>query len=152
MIFGQLSELSNYGNLLNLGPVLSFLEKTDLFALPSGDHDVQGKDVFVRVLRYRPEKCDLNKFETHREYADVQIVLKGTEMMQVVRTAELSPTTDYDPQGDYQFFEASKDISDIVVGPKEFLIFMPGDPHRPGCQHGDLKNDVFKIVFKVRKG
>ena len=150
MIFDRLNNLSKYSVIPNLDSVLGFLKKNDVMALAEGDIEINGRDVYVKVLNYHPKTEQENSFETHRRYMDVQVVVHGREKMQVVDAQELSPTMNYDEKNDYQFFSANRNISDIVVGEKEFIVFFPGEAHKPGCLYCQSKDPVRKLVFKIK--
>ena len=152
MIFDQLSELGRYSHIPFLEDVRQFLGRPDLLELTEPEIPVRDRDVFVRVIRYHPKPADQNKFETHRVHADIQVILKGKEIMQTARTQDLKPATDYDNSNDYQFFTVDKDISDLVVNAGDFVVFFPGEGHRPSCLCDDYAGENLKLVFKIRMG
>ena len=151
MIYAPLPKLKEYKTIPYLEEMLRFLETHDLMALPLGEHDIVGRDLFLRVFRYMPRDAATARFETHRIYGDVHIVLKGVENIQTVRSELLVSATEYDEQKDIQFFTASQDISDIIVGEQEFAYFAPGESHKPMCGVRELSESIAKFVFKVKE-
>lgn len=151
MIFDEISNIHRY-TLPHLADVKNFLDRTDLLGLSQPEIELRGRDLFVRVMRYQPKPASQNKFETHRVYADIQVVLEGREIMQVAPVGELQPTIEYDSKNDYQFYKVERNISDVLVAKNNFAVFFPGEPHRPSCLVDPGDGDVFKLVFKVRMG
>jgi YhcH/YjgK/YiaL family protein len=150
MIFDQLSNLEKYSCIPNHALILDFFKNNDPLELNPGEIELQGKELFVKVLHYMPQAAEKNKFETHQMYADVQVILRGCETMQIVSPQQLTPLTEYDPKTDFQFFSAGKDITPILVQENEFVYFPPGQPHKPGCFYRSLKEPIVKLVFKTR--
>jgi YhcH/YjgK/YiaL family protein len=152
MIFDSIGQLGRYPDIPLINDVMIFLTRPDLHELKEPEIAIRGRELFVRVMRYHAKPAEQNRFETHRVYADVQVMLKGKEIMQTARPEDLSATTEYDQQNDYQFFKADQNISQLVVNPGEFVVFFPGDPHRPSCLAPDYDGENLKLVFKIRMG
>lgn len=150
MIFDRLDQLAKYGSVPHLDGVLDYLARTDVMALPDGDIPIRGDELYVKVLTYVPKPAPENFFETHKRYTDVQILFRGVEQMQVTGTSNLTGHTTYDDAHDFQFFTATDDISGIVVRAGEFIVFSPGEAHKPGCHWRELDATVKKLVFKAK--
>lgn len=150
MIYDSLKNLGKYTNVKCIKDINEFILNNDVYNLPHGDIEINGQELFVKVLRYRPSEASSNFFETHEHYMDVQVVLSGVELMQFVQPEFTSKTDEFKLEGDFTFFKASERISDIIVGDNEFTIFFPGEPHKPGCIHADNISEVLKLVFKVK--
>ena len=150
MIFDTLANLRKYTNIPHLESITTFLNSNDLLSLPAGDREIKGKDLYVKVLRYTPKEEKENHFETHRLYADVQVVVQGVEKMQIVGGNNLENITEYNSKSDYQFFTAQREISDLVVRENEFIFFAPGEAHKPGCRYQNSHEPVVKLVFKTK--
>lgn len=150
MIYDKIENLPKYGVIPQIDGVLDFLSRTDVFALGEGDIPIRGDDLYVKVLIYQPRPAAENYFETHRRYADVQIVFTGGEEIQVARASQLAPHNSYDEKQDYQFYTSAGDASRIFVGEGEFVVFFPGEAHKPGCRWREVDAPVRKLVFKIR--
>jgi YhcH/YjgK/YiaL family protein len=149
MIFDTIKHLNRY-NLPKAEAILRFIAEHDCAKLPDGEIEIQRRELFVRVMNYTPKPASENRFETHRIYADVQYVVSGAELMQTARLEEITPLTEYDNIGDYQFFKANGTISDLIVKSGEFAIFFPNQAHRPSCSYSGYEGPVKKLVFKVK--
>ncbi len=151
MIYDSLKNLKNYTSIPNVAEIVQFIEETDVLSLPKGDIQIKGDDLYVKVLKYKPQDASRNYFETHRDYIDVQIVFEGVELMQVVQPQYLTVTDEFKLEGDFVFYKATDSISDLVVAKNEFAVFFAEEAHRPGCQYKNNDCEVLKLVFKVRK-
>lgn len=129
MIFDTIENLSRYKAIPNLDRILDFIKNKKLLDLPEGRIDIDGNKLFANVARYFPKPAEENDFETHGDYTDVHLIVKGVEKIQT--------------------FTASDNISDIIVKENHFVVFFPGEPHKPGCYYQDLTEPVIKIVFKT---
>ena len=52
-------------------------------------------------------------------------------------------------EDDYQLCSQIADEQAMVLKPGKFVIFMPGEPHKPGCVV-QAPMDIKKVVIKVR--
>ncbi|MBF0484879.1 MAG: YhcH/YjgK/YiaL family protein [Candidatus Omnitrophica bacterium] len=148
MILDDINFLRQY-HLPMTEQILSFLKKNNPLDFTVKEIEIQGRDLFVRPSEYLTKAPSELRFETHRIYADVQYVVQGVEMMQLAKN-NLSSLTDYDTTGDCQFFQASGVVSDIVVSQGQFIVFFPGEAHRPCCYYDGNPASVKKLVFKIR--
>lgn len=151
MIFDSIDQMNRYA-IPHADDVIRFLQRKDLTSLKEPEIEICGRDLFVRLMRYVPKPAHQNKFETHRVYADIQVMITGREIMQVAPGAVLKPATEYDPVKEYQFFTVDENVSDVVVLQNHFAVFFPGEAHRPSCLAAEGDPEVYKLVFKVKMG
>ena len=149
MIFDSIDKLQRY-SVPCVEKILKFIKENDCSKLQPGQIDIDGHDLFVKVMEYEPKPASENKFETHQVNADLQYIVSGVELMQVTPTKSLTHVTEYDKVGDYQFYKADQYITDLVVEAGQFVVFYPGEAHRPACLYQNNKNKVKKLVFKIR--
>ena len=149
MIVDKIEHLHRYA-VPKTDAILKFIADHDCAALPDGEMEIEGRQLFVRIMSYVPKPAAENRFETHRLYADVQYVVGVAEIMQTARTEDLTPLTEYDPKGDYHFFKAQGAISAFVVKAGEFAVFYPPQAHRPSCSYEGHQGPVKKLVFKIK--
>ena len=126
---------------------------------PCGRYDISD-DVFVNVMTYRPKPIEEAVAETHRRYADLQLILDGEEWMGCPDPEKLTVVTMGCPDPEKLTvvtpFEEEKDIalwksSDIALLPMRkgnWALFMPGEPHAPSLRMQECT--VKKAVFKIR--
>ncbi len=130
-----------------LRKAFEWLDKTDVSALATGSHEIDGTDIFVNVseldLRPRTEAA----LEVHNEYIDIQVVFGGEEEFGwSPRSAVRSPRAEFDTAKDIQFFDDTPQTF-YSVREGEFTILMPEDAHAPMLGTGHVR----KLIFKVRK-
>lgn len=116
-------------------------------SMEAGKYDIQGKDVWVNLVRGETKVADEVKWEAHRAYADIQCVLEGEDRMW---WAPLAGCTlgDYDGAKDFQALQPGE-VRGFVVAAGEFAVFFPSDAHRPGtCPKAPAP--YVKAVLKVR--
>jgi len=106
--------------------ILKFIAEHNCANLPDGEIEIEGRELFVRVMGYTPKPAKENRFEAHRVYADLQYLVRGAEIMQTARIKELTPSTEYDSKGDYLFFKDPVASTDLIVQEGEFAVFFPG--------------------------
>ena len=150
MITSTLSQLFWYKTINpNFARAIDFSLTTNLASLEIGRHDIDGDNVFAIVNEYttKPvEECDP---ESHRDYADIQIMLAGAERFGYTPLEATIPTTPYDEERDVAFYTLPEDeISYIRLTPGQFIIFFPTDIHQPEVFHIQPEL-VKKLVLKV---
>lgn len=117
-------------------------------SLPDGRYEFDGDELFVTVSSYETKAAEDLKFEGHREYIDVQLLLEGREFMDVSRETESVLDTPYAQEGDCALFKVPGNYSSVLLESGIFAVVFPGELHRPGrMAHGPEK--VRKMVVKV---
>ncbi len=144
MIFDKIENLKTYVS-INEGfkDVLEFIEKNDLLSLPLGKQPISERAYLNRQQYVGKEELD-NRYESHLDYIDIQIVLKGKEKNYY--SFDL-PTPQETNAKDCYFTEAKKDLS-LILEEGKFVIYFPKELHKPGLKVDD--EIIEKIVFKVK--
>lgn len=145
MVLDTLKNMDLYEGLgENFKQVAEYVKKTDLRTLEAGKHDLEN-GVYFMVQEYTTKDIAAGKYEAHRKYIDIQIILEGEEIMGYAPIETLAAETDYDESGDYQLFTGEGSLLNVVKD--NFAIFFPEDGHMPGV--GTSPCEVKKIVVKV---
>ena len=129
----------------NLDTAIEWLNSHTLDALENGKTIIDGENVFVNVMDADLRDADGAAFEYHRRYADLQIDLTGGEGWGY----ETAPGTEVEP---YQPDIGKKDSEDAVfgaLGEGRFVLFFPGELHRPGVEMPGCDR-VRKAVVKIK--
>jgi biofilm protein TabA len=89
------------------------------------------------------------RFEAHKKFIDIHIVLEGKEYVECANVASLTNLTDYHEEHDIFFGDTTSiaKLSGFLEKGWVFITF-PHDAHLVGA-HLDSEQDVHKIVFKV---
>lgn len=147
MIIDRVEHLHLYAALHpNLARTAEFLRSVDLPTLPEGRVEIAGEDAFALVQSYECKPLAAGKWEAHRKYADVQIVISGVEQIGYARLADMRVTEPYDADRDVGFFEGAGQFARVDAG--MFMILLPHDVHMPQIAVGEPAH-VRKIVCKV---
>ena len=144
MIFDTIDKLKQYlAYDKRFALIAAFLSENDAATLPLGNHSV-GAGISASVSEYAPG--DGGKFEAHRVYTDLQYIVSGNEIIEVLPLSEVKDSQGYEP--DIEFFAAQTSASNVLVmNAGTFAIFAPHDAHRPCIKH--TADTIRKIVFKI---
>jgi YhcH/YjgK/YiaL family protein len=114
---------------------------------PLGRYELAGSDLFVLVQTYPAKPVEQCRFEAHRQYADIQFIVAGTEtILWAPLTALTTVTEAYNPEKDIAFFGRPANATALSMVAGQFAVFFPADGHAPGGGTGT----VLKAVVKVR--
>ena len=104
---------------------------------------------YAAVSEYETKPMATAKFEAHKKFIDVQLILSGNEIIGVAPTALLVERIgEYNPEKDVEFFAANGDFKKLELSAGDFAILYPEDAHMPGV-HKDTPSAIKKIVLKV---
>ena len=150
MIYDTTKNLSSYrGISKNLDAAIEYLAKNDVSKLADGKHPVVGSDiVFVQVSHYETKAVDEAKFEAHKKYIDIQMVIDGTEGCYYLPVEGLAEDGPFIPDRDVGFYKGR----DTICFPLEagmFAVFFPQDAHKPSCDFEGKKSKNHKVIFKI---
>jgi YhcH/YjgK/YiaL family protein len=102
------------------------------------------------VSEYTTKEVNEDGYEAHREYIDIQYLLKGNEKLCCLPLEYLKETKPYKPEKDAAFYKEAKVCpQDLLIGNRYFAIFFPQDGHNPGLCVYNL-DEVKKVVIKVK--
>lgn len=116
-----------------------------------GRMDIDGDRLYASVATYNTGSREERRFEAHRKYMDVQVLLEGEENIDVSLEKDLPVLEAYDEKRDVMFLKPPQQVASLVMRSGVFGIFYPHDIHRPGV-HLLEKRRVRKIVMKVAVG
>ncbi|WP_301101671.1 YhcH/YjgK/YiaL family protein [Propionivibrio sp.] len=152
MIFGHVNDLeSGFAWLPKpLKTAVQHLKDTDFSALPVGNYDLQGKDIYVQVFDATTKPFAETRAEVHRQYIDVQYSCNGNERMGFAsETGNNVILENLLESRDLLFYAGMESESTLIMTPGSFVVFFPSDVHRPGCVV-EQPASVRKVVIKVR--
>ena len=119
------------------------------FDMAEGRIPLDGEDLFANVNQYTPKQLSEAAYEVHKQYADIQIMLEGEELIYGAPVKDLQCIQPYNRKKDIGFYEG--EATEVYVLKRgNFVLCMPGDAHMAGVEHGVY--DLKKIVFKVKVG
>ena len=147
MIFDTLDHHALYAGLgQNLAGGLKFLLDNDLAALPLGRFEIDGSTLFALVQEYQTKPPEQGVWEAHRQYIDIQYMVRGRERMGFATIGSMA-LGDYIPERDFQPMTGAGNALELFA--HSFTIFFPQDGHMPGLSV-DAPEKVRKVVIKVK--
>jgi YhcH/YjgK/YiaL family protein len=145
---GNLQTWRSTPGIRGLERAFEYLAGTDLAALPLGRTAIEGDDVYVTVTEAGTRPPEQVRFESHRRYIDIQLVVQGQEAIEVAPAASLTVVEPYDAAKDIEFYAVPESRRTIALRAGDFAVFAPGDGHRPSL-HLDGPHVSRKAVVKV---
>ncbi|MDL2205495.1 YhcH/YjgK/YiaL family protein [Eubacteriales bacterium OttesenSCG-928-N13] len=150
MILDQWSNLGRYAAMgSGFETAARFLagKKPEDFA--PGKMAVDGERVYLSVreadLTDQPER-----WEAHRRYADIQILLDGSEAIMYAPATQAAPSIVYVKGDDIEFYEGIQGLR-CALKPGDFMILFPGElhaPDRPEGPNGHSKKLIVKVLME----
>ena len=111
-----------------------------------------GDGVFAMEQVYETKPRAEGFFESHRKYIDVQIVVEGEELIEVVETSRITVREPYVADRDLTLYRDAPAASELRLVAGEAAIFFPMDVHMPTLRLRDGPVLVRKSVVKVPVG
>ena len=109
-----------------------------------------GNGYYANVEEYTTKPIHVGKFESHKKYTDIQILLNGHENIYYTSIQNLNIFVPYDENNDITFYSDS--VSDkpfVQLDGTNFAIFEPQDAHAPQIKSDFDGEKVLKVVIKV---
>lgn len=118
--------------------------------IDDGRYELQN-GVYANVETYISEPREERRFENHRKYIDVQIIIEGEEFIELFPVNEFSEDSLYDDEKDISFFSNNEVGNKIKLSKGDSLVIFPGQAHMP-CVQTDVSAKVKKAVIKIPIG
>jgi YhcH/YjgK/YiaL family protein len=150
--------LDTHDNLAQYTPLFRGLDPTPLFAWLRNCRDVgcdtkvefAGNKLFAKALRLDTRARDACKWESHREYVDLQYILGGGEVIEWAPSAKLVADGAYDEKTDFQFYAPAEADALLSMQDGMFAFLFPSDGHKPLVSDGNNRQ-IHKVVTKIHK-
>jgi biofilm protein TabA len=144
-----LDRVENAARYRGLGERFAFALESltgEIAGRPPGRYELLGEEVFALVQEYETKPREEAVWEAHRRYADVQLVIAGSEVFGCAPANALRESKPYDPEKDFVLYEGEGNLVTVPAG--WFALFFPGEEHMPQVQAGG-PGKVRKLVVKV---
>jgi biofilm protein TabA len=122
-----------------------YLASPDLATRPVGTQDL-GNGVRAILQNYQTRPRSEGRWEAHRAFWDLQLVLSGTEHFGWAPLEDLVVKDPFDESRDIMFLEGAGEFVTLTAG--RFALVAPCDAHIPGVAV-DAPSPVRKAVFKI---
>ena len=149
MIFDTISNSELYlGVNDKLAAAFDFIKKAVKEDFSVGKYELMGSSLYAMVQEYDTKSEDGALYEAHRKYIDLQYIISGNEIIDVLGIQDTTLVTDYVEADDYALYSANRQGARLVMKEGDFAIFFPNDTHMPGLLL-DKASPVKKIVVKI---
>lgn len=147
MIIDTLANASTYFGLGDkIKIALEYLINTDLKTINTGKYILVENSITAGINEYSTKAMSECRLEAHKQYIDVQFMIRGNELIGYAPLGDQRVAEAYDEGKDVAFFWGDGSLIDFNEG--MFAIFYPNDLHAPGIRV-DMPKEVKKIVIKV---
>ena len=125
-----------------------WLKEHDTANMEDGTYDICD-GVFAMVQRYDTIPFSEARFESHKDYYDIQYIAKGTESfgMALVKDCELVETIE---KNDVSFYKTPKFYTQVNLKSGDLVVVPPEEVHQPRAQYNGQNDFVVKVVIKVK--
>jgi YhcH/YjgK/YiaL family protein len=152
MILDTHNNLSRYAGIFrDVDPKPLFEWLTSCRDVPPGQKvDFAGDKLFAKSMRLDTGARDAFKWETHREYIDLQYIVGGGEIIEWAPAAKLIPDGAYDEKTDFQFYAPAAADALLTMKDGLFTLLLPSDGHKPLISTGS-DSYVQKVIAKIHR-
>ena len=152
MITDKLENMSLYKNIPNC--VLDFVKtilNTNVQNLKLGRYELNDK-IYANIETYSTKSVSEGKFEAHKKYIDIQLVLSGKEKIFVTDVNDsLNVKVPYSEEKDIIFYSNPiNDNMNVVLNGVNFVMLFPHEAHAPQISIDNDTNTVLKVVVKIQ--
>lgn len=149
MVYSELYNLDKYVSTDLFEYIKDFLKSVDENT-EEKLYELNGEDIFARVMSYNtppPKECEI---EAHNKYIDIQSTIVGAEGISIFERSKLIEVRPYLEEKDVALFEYREDAlrAHTINVPGYFTMLFPEDAHRPQefvRGYGHVKKYVIKI-------
>lgn len=146
MIIDSLENIAFYNNIPQ--NVIDFI-KTLTPQIEVGRYKIDN-DSYANIDVYETKNLNDCKFEAHKNYIDIQMLLSGIEELDYTPVKGLTISEEYDVKRDVMFFENPNRISDsVILEAGKFALIYPHEAHRPQVAFNATSKTVKKVVVKI---
>ena len=125
------------------------IEFMALGGISCGKHILSGK-CFINIEEYETKHIQDARYESHRNYIDVQILLSGKEELYYTDIKNLTTDIPYSKEKDIEFYKDPVAGDKVVLDGTNFILLYPQDAHAPQVALNNKPQNVKKAVIKIR--
>lgn len=151
MIYDHINNISFYRGLYpDIALGLEYLREVRM-DIAVGSYQINPR-VKAIVSEYETKIVNEFGYEAHRDYIDIQYLIRGEEIINSLPLEYLKETKPYNKEIDAAFYEETNiKPQELLLGNGYFAILFPQDGHMPQLCVNNPEN-VKKVVIKVKLG
>lgn len=146
MIVDKLQNIEIYKKLPK--SVVSFIKSLDN-NIETGRHEISD-GIYANVEVYDTKPVTAGKFEAHRTYIDVQLLLSGEEYIYVDDVRLMTAGVQYSQEKDIEFYSNPVKGNRVKLDGSNFVVLFPHEAHAPQISVAESSSSVLKVVVKIR--
>lgn len=116
--------------------------------MPTGKYDIGDEGVFVVLADATTEPQSERNAEIHKNYIDIQILLKGEETIGYSNHLDEESLKLDSLENDVAFFKDTEYEQFVNLREGDFAVFYPNQVHRPLCATNS-PGPVLKAIVKI---
>ena len=124
-----------------------YLQGTDFKSVEPGKYSIDGDEIYAVVSQYDTKPITSGKWEAHKNYLDIQLVIEGKEKIGYSFSNKMIVTQEYNEAKDIMFLKGEGQFVTVEAG--YFALLFPSDIHMPGIAL-NISTPVKKVVVKVK--
>ncbi len=139
-IIGNINKLEQFLSKQNLQIVFDYFRQAldrnsdvhqRILNLPVGSFEkvVLSEDVFALEQVFYTKKRETCFIESHKKYIDFQLILNGSEQMEMIDIDRLTIKMPYDELKDLMTYDTVDNTTKIVMQSGDLSVFFPDDAH-----------------------
>lgn len=129
---------------------IRYIATLELAEMQVGTYTVNPEFYFM-LQEYTTKDISDCRYEIHRKYIDIQMILTGEEQIDLVGAMEFVETEAYDEKKDVAFGTAYVEPMQTILRDGSFVVIYPGQGHKPSIAVNGAKT-VRKLVAKILVG
>ncbi|MEG1931691.1 MAG: YhcH/YjgK/YiaL family protein [Pygmaiobacter sp.] len=130
----------------HVATALRYLRETDFAALPDGQYDIDGENVFANLMTYTTKETN-DTPEGHKDYIDLQYLISGHEQIGVGRLDQMTECVEAHPERDIWLYHGATEP--LTLGDGLFMLLWPDDVHAPAIAP-TVPGAARKCIIKIR--
>ena len=115
---------------------------------PKGRHDFN-ENLYVNVVSYETKNGFDGIFESHRDYVDLHVLIKGVERIYYGKREDMTVAKKYDKAGDYELLKGDE-YSSVNYSAMQGIECEVNEPHMAGGYISEPKK-ILKAIVKILK-
>ena len=129
---------------------LDYLQHLNVSKTDIGKKVLVNENFYYFVSNYKTKLEAEAELESHRKYVDIQIIVKGEELMDIADISRLTIKANYNLKDDVMFWNITERMARITLRAGDYIILYPENAHRGAIRIREGNTEVLKIVGKVR--
>lgn len=150
MIYDRIENISRYrGMSKSLDEAVDFIEGGGLADIPSGQHEVSGRQIAFNHFQYEADLSDEGPchFEAHQRHIDLHVLLSGQEYIAITPIEAMQPIQTIECEDSIIY--TGQVMTKVHLSPDWFILLYPGEGHAGRFAVRNAQNHVDKVVFKL---